>query len=333
MKPRLTVQRLAAVGVRLFVTAGIVLVALDWKEISSLLGRTSWPLLLPALLFTSTSYLCLSYGSAVIFRTFGLALTLGELLRIGFVANAVAFLLNVGGLTGVSLQFALMKNRGLPTEDILAAAFFQLYFSGLMLMVLLPAGLFSLLVNGPSTGGTAVAVAGGVLSALLAAATVLVFSRRFRSGLFRLAGSAVYFVTRRQIGPPLERMDATMDRGVTLMRKHPRVLWTLLGLSVGDWASTVTALWFCFLALGQILSPGQLLTGFSLGVAAGFVSFIPGGLGVQEGSMAGIYALLGVPLTSAALAAVLFRVIYYFLPFLVSLGFYRRLLSAGAAAK
>jgi uncharacterized membrane protein YbhN (UPF0104 family) len=42
--------------------------------------------------------------------------------------------------------------------------------------------------------------------------------------------------------------------------------------------------------------------------------------------MAGIYALLGVPISSAVLAAILFRIVYYFLPFLASLGFYRRLL-------
>ena len=71
---------------------------------------------------------------------------------------------------------------------------------------------------------------------------------------------------------------------------------------------------------------GTLLTGFSLGITAGFVSLVPGGLGVQEGSMAGIYALLGVPIGVAIVAAILFRIVYYFIPFLASLGFYRRLL-------
>jgi uncharacterized protein (TIRG00374 family) len=73
---------------------------------------------------------------------------------------------------------------------------------------------------------------------------------------------------------------------------------------------------------------GTLLTGFSLGITAGFISLVPGGLGVQEGSMAGIYALLGVPIQTALLSAILFRIIYYFIPFLISLGFYRRLLRA-----
>ena len=41
--------------------------------------------------------------------------------------------------------------------------------------------------------------------------------------------------------------------------------------------------------------------------------------------MAGIYALLGVPFGQAILAAVLFRVLYYLLPYLLILPIYSRL--------
>lgn len=126
----------------------------------------------------------------------------------------------------------------------------------------------------------------------------------------------------------LLRFEETMTRGVSLVGKRPAVLTLLLFLALADWASTVFALWFCFYTLWHAISIGNLITGFSLGITAGFVSFIPGGLGVQEGSMAGLYALLGEPLETAILAAILFRMIYYFLPFFISLGFYRRLLQA-----
>jgi hypothetical protein len=39
-----------------------------------------------------------------------------------------------------------------------------------------------------------------------------------------------------------------------------------------------------------------------------------------------MYALFGVPFTQAVLASVLFRVVYDFIPFVVSLGFYRRVM-------
>jgi uncharacterized membrane protein YbhN (UPF0104 family) len=42
--------------------------------------------------------------------------------------------------------------------------------------------------------------------------------------------------------------------------------------------------------------------------------------------MAGVYALLGAPFQQAVLAAILFRVVYYFIPYIISLAFYGRLL-------
>ena len=62
-------------------------------------------------------------------------------------SNAASYILNVGGATGVSLQYVLLKRRGLDTEDILAPSLFQLYFSGLMLIVLLPVSLLYILFS------------------------------------------------------------------------------------------------------------------------------------------------------------------------------------------
>ena len=74
------------------------------------------------------------------------------------------------------------------------------------------------------------------------------------------------------------------------------------------------------------MDPGVVVTGFAVGVAAGVMSMVPGGLGVQEGSMAGAYHLLGVPLEQGVLVSFLFRLVYYMFPFGVSLLFYRNVL-------
>ena len=74
------------------------------------------------------------------------------------------------------------------------------------------------------------------------------------------------------------------------------------------------------------MDPGVVVTGFAVGVAAGVMSMVPGGLGVQEGSMAGAYHLLGVPLEQGVLVSFLFRLVYYMVPFGVSLLIYRNVL-------
>ncbi len=110
------------------------------------------------------------------------------------------------------------------------------------------------------------------------------------------------------------------------IRKAPGELIKVMGLTWLDWLGSVFVLSFCLDAFGPEVPFGVVVTGFVLGIMAGLISMIPGGLGVQEGSMTGVFALLGVPFSQAFLAAILFRAIFFFLPYLISLPISRWLL-------
>ena len=70
------------------------------------------------------------------------------------------------------------------------------------------------------------------------------------------------------------------------------------------------------------VSPGLVVVGFAVGIVLSLVSFVPGGLGVMEGSMTAVFSSLGVPWENAFLAVVIFRVAYYVLPLLLSVFFF-----------
>ncbi|HVO68462.1 MAG TPA: flippase-like domain-containing protein [Aggregatilineaceae bacterium] len=325
----IAVSRRILVGiVVVLVLLGIFLVALDWRKAQHVLKQANWHWVGVALLFTAVSYVCLSYGFAVACRIFGITLRQRDLLEVGFISNVLNNLLSAGGAAGHSVRLIVMQRRGSAPADILAASLFHTYFNTLMLLILFPIGLGYLLVSHTLKGGAVIGVAMiGALAVLLAVlATAVVFSRPTRARIFRGLRRVVRAITRRDIGPSLEEFDNTVTRGVAAIRSHPVLLGRMLGLVFTDWFSSMVALECCFEALGYRLSPGVLVTGFAIGVTAGLVSMVPGGLGVQDGSMAGIYHLLGVPLEHAVLAAVLFRVVYYFIPFGVSLASYWRLL-------
>ena len=72
---------------------------------------------------------------------------------------------------------------------------------------------------------------------------------------------------------------------------------------------------------------GVLVTIAGIGTAAAVASMVPGGLGVQEGTMTGVFTLLGVDVDHAVALAVMFRFLYFFVPFAMSLVFYKWLLS------
>jgi uncharacterized protein (TIRG00374 family) len=314
---------------------GLLVVLLDWRQVHKILGEADWKLAPLALLFTAISYACLSVNFATASRIFGIRMRRRDLSAIGFVSINLNYLLSSGGAAGYSVRFLLMREQGAALRDIVAASLFDTYLGSLGLLALLAIGLSYLLAKHPlSPGATvAVAIAAVLLVALFVAATAVVFVRSLRTGILRVLGKLVRRLARRDLTAPLDEFDATMSRGVSVVRDRPLLLALMIALVVADWAASTAALWFCFDALGDPISLGVLVTGFALGVTAGVLSMVPGGLGVQEGSMAGVYALLGAPLHKAVLASILFRVVYYLIPYLVSLGFYWWLLRRVARAK
>ena len=307
---------------------GLLMVILDWRNAHKVLGQTDWKLVPAAMAFTALSFTCLSLNFAIANRIFGAHMSWRDLSAIGFVSTVLNDLLSAGGAAGYSVRFLFMREHGVTFSNMMAASLFDSYLDTLGMLALLPIGLGYLFVRHPlSSGGTAaVGITAVLVVVLLFLATVLILVRPLRSGLLRRLGQVARWLTHRDVSATLADLDDALSRGVSAARTRPRLVALMVTMVIIDWSASATTLWFCFDALGDPISWGVLLTGFSLGVTAGVLSMVPGGLGVQEGSMAGIFALLGVPLQQAVLAAILFRVVYYLLPYLVSLGFYWRLL-------
>jgi uncharacterized protein (TIRG00374 family) len=101
-------------------------------------------------------------------------------------------------------------------------------------------------------------------------------------------------------------------------------------LRVGGWqgpslgaflniAFDMLTLYFLFVAAGHAVGPGILLLGYGLPQLLGKVTFLPGGVGIVEGSMAAMYDSLGVPDPISVTVILTYRVISFWLP--ASIGF------------
>ena len=164
------------------------------------------------------------------------------------------------------------------------------------------------------------------MGAAVAMTAVVFFVTPVRAISIWLVGWSWHLVTRQSIKAGLQDFEATLRRGMGRLRSKPLALALPLSLIILDRMCRLGIVWLCFQALGGQVDPGVVVTGFAVGVAAGVMSMVPGGLGVQEGSMAGAYHLLGVPLEQGVLVSFLFRLVYYMVPFGVSLLFYRNVL-------
>ena len=70
----------------------------------------------------------------------------------------------------------------------------------------------------------------------------------------------------------------------------------------------------------------MVVTGFAIGMAVGVMWMVTGGVGIQEGTIAGTYRLLGMSLEEAVVVSVLFRVVFQLIPLALSLSLSWRML-------
>ena len=306
----------------------VAAVAADWANARRMLRAADWRLLAPALAVTALSYLCSATAYAQSVRVFGVAGRTTRLLLAGFVSMAVNNLITLGNVVGYSVGAILLRDRNKGLRDIAAASAFNSYLYFAVGTTCLPLSLLYVIVGRHvpqrAEAGLVLVVALGCLLAVLV--NLAVFLPRFRSNLLRFIGRALHRLTRRDVESGLMAFDGSLTHGLASLRTRPGRLVGLLAAIIGDWLFCTATVWFCFAALGIRLHAGVLLSGFFIAIAAGALSMLPGGMGVQDGSMAGVYALLGVPFGPALLAAVLFRVVYYLIPFALGLAVYGRLM-------
>lgn len=304
---------------------GIVFIVADWDQIVTAVEQANWRWIPYALVTMAISYACISVSFAQVSRLMGISMRRVDLIVVGFVSSVLNHIVMSGGAAGYTVRFMLMNRHGVSMREVVAISILHFYLTALFMVAMLPFGLIYLGLNAPisQTATIVLAVSASILLVLAILATALIFRSQLRKRVIDMVVRAVQALVHRDIGDPLERFDRTMDRGVEAMREHPSSLALIAGLIVVDWAFSAATLWFCFRALDVSPSPGQLISGFVSGTVAGQASLLPGGLGMQEASMSGIFVLFGVAFEKAVLVSVLYRVVYSMVPYVVSLGFYR----------
>jgi glycosyltransferase 2 family protein len=312
----------------LIVVSGGLLVLSDLSEVSRVIQQANWKSLSGALLFTALSYVCISYSFAVLSRALGVNMKRGELAVICFVTTVLNHVVTTGGVAGLSIRYLAMERHGVPLRTTLAISALHFYLTSLDMLVMLPVGAAILLLNAQLSPPVMYLVGAMtvVLGCVAIISTLLIFAAPVRKWVLRIADKAAKRILRGDYSDPLNRFEQSMEDGIRGMVKKPASIILVMSLTAIDWIFSVAALGFCFQAFGPTPAPGVLISGFVLGIMAGVISMVPGGFGVQEGSMAGVFALLGVPFAQAVVAVLVFRAVYYLLPYLASLPFYWRLL-------
>lgn len=307
---------------------GIVFIVVDWDRIQTAVMQASWKPIPFALAATAVSYVCISLSFARVSKLMGVRMRTKELTIVGFVSSVLNHIVLSGGAAGYSVRFMLMNRYGVTIREVVAISILHFYLTALFMISMLPFSLIYLGLNAAISHTATLTLAASALIVLVMVilATTVIFGSRMRKRVLQALAKLTRSLLRRDIGEPLERFDATMDQGVQAMRENPSSMGIIAALVVIDTLFSALSLGFCFRAFDITLSVGQLVSSFVIGTVAGQASLLPGGLGTQEASLSGILALYGFPFEEAALASVLYRVVYSIVPYVISLGLYRLVL-------
>jgi uncharacterized membrane protein YbhN (UPF0104 family) len=118
--------------------------------------------------------------------------------------------------------------------------------------------------------------------------------------------AAIVLVVRSPLLERFSRLGEAPEAARALL--ETRLLLGMTALSAASWFFECLAAYVCVRGLRLDLSLMDTVVVFSLGSLAGALSFLPGGLGVAEGSMTGLIQVLGdVPRAASVAATVLIR--------------------------
>lgn len=241
-----------------------------------------------AFLATAASYAALAgYDILALRQVRASRLRLPFVAFTSFIAQAFTFTLGFGLVTGGFVRLRLYQAKGLPPSTIIAVgllctATFWLGLSAAGGLSMLIAPRFMSSLDGLSTGLNA-AIGVAIVGAL--------------AGWVAYTGTKTRFI---QIG----------SRDFSL--PGPRAtLWSIC-LGLADTAAASLALWLLLPDAAGVSYPAFLIV-FSVATLAGVVSNAPGGIGVFEAII--LLAMPAVPQADLLASLVLFRVVYYLIPF------------------
>jgi uncharacterized protein (TIRG00374 family) len=314
-------------GVGLFaVYAWLVATAGGGGDLALLFKSARPGVLFLPLAATLLSYVTMSLSYQGIARAAGCPIGPVDMLRITFVANTANYVLPTGGLSGFALRMVMLNKKGVTAGRAVLISFTQTLLTNVMLMVFIVYGLIHLMVTGQLTG-VSVGLVGVVvvgLTAFLLGCLLLVYRKRLRARVLDRVTDIVLRIMDRfrrfdRHERRVRRFFLHIDEGMEFFASRPRAMVAPLIWIFLDWVLTVAVLYAAFVSIGSDVSFSQVLIAFSVGIVFAVMSFVPGGVGVLEVALTGMFDSAGVPRDESVLAILIFRVSFYVIPVILAL--------------
>jgi uncharacterized protein (TIRG00374 family) len=268
---------------------------------------------LAAFLAEALSFVGYAYLQQVVLRMGGARLSLSSLTLVSLANIAIAYTIPGEPAVSSAYRYRFFRQRGASGAAAGWAILTILIAQAIGMSLFLLLGVVVSLAGNTGAHDTALVIVGLVI--VLAAGTLLVrrdLLLRFLHSLVRLA--------KRVTGHPRNDLGARIESTLARMRDIPMSTGSTIGV-----VSIATALWLvdflclvcCFGAVHAPIPWSGVLLAFGVSQIAASLPFIPGGIGVVEGSLAVILVAYGTHKVPALAVVLIYRLLTFWLAILV----------------
>jgi uncharacterized protein (TIRG00374 family) len=255
----------------------------------------------------------------------GLLAILGEkipykkMFRIILELNFVNNIFPSGGVSSFSYFGLRMKTEGVTTGKSTLVQMMRFILTFISFQIFLFGGLL-LLALGGSANRLAILVAGSLATALFIGTIGIAFivgsKKRINTffGYITKVFNRIIHVVRPKHPETIniarvERVFTELHENYMVLKSNPKVLkqpiWYAFWANLGE----ILTVYIVFMAFGQFINPGAVIIAYAVANFAGFISVLPGGVGIYEALMTGVLAAAGVPAGVSIPIIVMYRIL------------------------
>ena len=285
-------------------------------------------------------YVAMGMSLYEILRVMGRKIGKGAAIGIALVSTTVNYVVSSLGASGFALRAHLLNRRRVPFGTCVTASIVITVLLYFVLAIIILQGSVLMLFNSSAT--TAQLLQNFLLIIIMCVVCVLItvflFNDEWRfkgvRWFFRVLNKILFHVFRALIRKEYyDNFTKQLNEGIALIhKKKKKMTWTIVYVCA-DWLFTIFVLYFAFRAVGVHITAGVLVAGFAVGMVTTLIPILPGGLGAMELAMTAVYAQMGIDWDAALMATLIYRVVYYILPGIVSVFIYWGLQLSEAPAK
>lgn len=303
----------------------------EMEQVLDTFLKANWIVLLVAFGVQLVWLVNLACSFQSIYRLLGVKEDLLRLIRLVAAAAFVNIVTPSMGVGGMVVMITDGQKRNHPSSRVTTGAALYILYEYWAVLAILAVGLPILIRRNQLTAGESITTC--ILSIMaIGLAGVLYLGMRTPSRLGAvlawlgsLVNRIVRLFTRRDYIQTSRAHTFAKDiaTGLRQARRSRKGLLIPFGFALSSKILMIGILLLVFIAFGEPSTPEVLIAGYSIGYLFTIVAITPSGIGFAEGALMLTLSSLRVPLASAAVIALAFRGITYWLPLLYGMVAFR----------